>query len=117
MSGSNPIVCTLDDTEVPGRLAEWEQLAEHVIERTDTVDGIRVRFDDQVGAAEVADLAAKEQSCCSFFTFTLRIATDGVVLDIAAPEDARELVGEFFDQRRALAEQMSMPSSFAFIPR
>src|SRR5439155_1568024 len=56
-----PIACTLDVTEMPGRLAQWRHLAEHVVERADTDDGLRVRFDNRVSAAGVADLAAKEQ--------------------------------------------------------
>jgi hypothetical protein len=93
-----PIVCTLDTAEMPGRLGQWQRLAEHVVEHTDTDHGIRVRFDDRVSAVEVADLATKEQGCCSFFAFTMHIAADGITLDIAAPAEARELVETLFNQ-------------------
>ena len=92
-----PIACTLDESELPGRLAEWRRLAEHVVDRADTDEGIRVRFDRSVSAAEVADLAAREQGCCSFFTFTLHIAADGTTLDVTAPADAQELVRTLLD--------------------
>src|SRR5437016_12497045 len=91
-----PIACTLDESELPDRLAEWRRLAGHVVDRADTDEGIRVRFDRSVSAADVADLAAREQGCCSFFTFTIHIAADGTTLDVTAPADARELVRTLF---------------------
>jgi hypothetical protein len=94
---TDAIACTLQPDELPGRLAQWQHLAEHVVERVNTREGIRVRFDRDVSAAEVADLAAKEQGCCSFFAFTLRIAAEGTVLEISAPDRAQEFVGAFFD--------------------
>jgi DNA-binding transcriptional MerR regulator len=97
---ATPVACTLDVAEMPGRLAQWRHLGEHVVARTDTDDGMFVRFDTSVSAADVADLAAKEQGCCSFLTFTIHIAGEGTTLDIGAPAEARELVSMFFDQDR-----------------
>ena len=94
------VACALDVADVPGRLAEWQHLAEHVVAQLDTDQGIRVRFDNNVSAADIAELAAKEQECCSFFTFTLHLASEGVTLDIAAPDDTRGLVGMLFAQDR-----------------
>jgi len=93
-----PIACTLDVNELPDRLAEWRHLAEHAVDRADIDQGVRVRFGRSVSAADVADLAAREQGCCSFFTFTIHIAADGTTLDVTAPADARELVRALFDQ-------------------
>ena len=95
---TKPIACTLTSAELPGRLARWQRLAAHVVERTDTDDGIRVRFDRTVSAGEVAGLAAEEHACCAFFTFTIHIATDGTTLEVGAPADARALVGLLLDQ-------------------
>jgi hypothetical protein len=95
---TKPIACTLAEAELPGRLARWQRIAVHVVERTDTEDGIRVRFDQTVSAGEVAGLAAEEQACCAFFTFTIHIATDGTTLEVGAPADARALVGLLLDQ-------------------
>jgi hypothetical protein len=91
-ASAEPISCTLEAAEVPDRLARWQRLATHVVDRTVTDDGVRVRFDNLVSAGEVADLAAAEQGCCSFFAFTLHIAADGTTLDVGAPAEARELV-------------------------
>jgi hypothetical protein len=90
---TTPIACSLAAPEVPARLARWQRLGAHVVARTDTGDGIRVRFDDTVSAAEVAGLAAEEHECCAFFTFTIHIATAGTTLEVGAPADARALVG------------------------
>jgi hypothetical protein len=96
-----PIACTLEVSELPGRLAEWRRLAGHVVDRADIDQGMRVRFDRSVSAADVADLAAREQGCCAFFTFTLHIAADGTTLEVTAPADALELVRALFDQGTA----------------
>ena len=45
--------------------------------------------------ARAAELAAVERRCCAFLTFTLTLADD-LLLDVAAPADARELVGDLF---------------------
>lgn len=95
---ATPIACTLAATEVARRLARWQRLAAHVVARTDTADGIRVRFDDTVSAGEVAGLAAEEHECCAFFTFTIHIATAGTTLEVGAPADARALVGLLLDR-------------------
>ena len=50
-----PIACTLDVSELPGRLTEWRDLADHVVDRADIDQGVRVRFDCSVTAADVAD--------------------------------------------------------------
>ena len=40
--------------------------------------------------AEVARLAAAEQDCCTFFTFTLPMTTGQVRLEVQAPDDAAD---------------------------
>jgi DNA-binding transcriptional MerR regulator len=87
-----PIACTLDTASIPERLAAWRSLAERVVERVDSEDGVRVRFGPEVSAVEVADLAAKEQHCCSFLRFSLDIRDRETILHIAAPPEAREMV-------------------------
>ncbi|WP_458083701.1 hypothetical protein [Streptomyces malaysiensis] len=47
-------------------------------------------------AAEVAALAAAEQSCCAFFDFTLRLAPDALQLDVRAPAGAAEMPADLF---------------------
>ena len=47
-------------------------------------------------AAEAARLAAAEQLCCTFFTFTLQMTTGDIRLEVQAPEDAADVVAAMF---------------------
>jgi hypothetical protein len=59
--------------------------------------GIELRFPpDAALRTEVATLATAEQSCCSFFTFTLHMDHTATVLMITAPADATVLVDALF---------------------
>jgi MerR family copper efflux transcriptional regulator len=87
-----PIACSLEPAERPGRVDAWRDLAVHVVERVDTADGVRVRFDATVSDAELADLASMEQGCCSFLRFTIQASSDGTALEIAGPLEARAVV-------------------------
>jgi hypothetical protein len=39
---------------------------------------------------------AAESSCCAFLRMDLRRTGDGLVLDIAGPQDARPVIAELF---------------------
>lgn len=82
-----PDACTLPSAEQPIRTAEFDRLF------TDAVRDIRRPDPGRLelllaGDAEPAarDLAARESSCCSFFTFDFTTTADGVVMgvDVAA---------------------------------
>lgn len=47
-------------------------------------------------AAEAARLAAAEQACCTFFTFTIQMTTGESRLKVQAPEDAADVVAGMF---------------------
>lgn len=47
-------------------------------------------------AAQIAGQAAAEQECCSFFTFTVRLTTGQIRLDVRAPVDAADIVAAMF---------------------
>jgi DNA-binding transcriptional MerR regulator len=96
-TGSIPITCTLDVGEQTGRMDDWTALLALAVSRTPIAGGIRLTFPSRAGlAGEVAELAALEQQCCSFFTFTLEITADAVILDVRAPDEAAGLVGSLF---------------------
>jgi hypothetical protein len=82
------------------RLDEYRRLfEEHLIARERTGRGIRFRLRAEPGvAAWVEDLAAREKSCCAFFTFDVT-ETDGQVLwDCTVTDDemARAVLEEFY---------------------
>jgi DNA-binding transcriptional MerR regulator len=87
-----PIACSLDADSMSERLEEWGRLASNITARDDTADGVRLRFGPGVSAAEVAELAAREQQCCSFLRFSVGIAGGEVSLDISAPVGARDVI-------------------------
>lgn len=50
-------------------------------------------------AGRLAELAAREQGCCAFLTFTLRPAADVLVLDVTAPPTAAGVLADLFGPR------------------
>ena len=99
-----PDTCTLPTAERPLRLAEFDALF------TESARGVRrvspevLRFELMLGpdvAARAAELAARETSCCSFFTFTLTVDGAGLRLDVAVP-------GARSDVLDALAERVAL---------
>lgn len=92
-----PVACTLGAADQPGRLAAWTDLLAGVQHRESIDGGLRLVFGpDPEFAARLADLAMREQQCCSFFTFTLRLTGQAVELDVTAPPDAAEVVADLF---------------------
>ena len=90
---NTPIACTLDAEEMPGRLATWQAVVAEATGREPIDGGLRLLFGPVDGlAARLADLAEKEQRCCAFFDFAVRVTPSGVALEVRAPEDAAELV-------------------------
>ena len=83
--------CTLDRSELPRRLEDWRHLlADCDITREGTGATITLRADTDVVA--VAELAAAETACCSFFTFELRVDATGNSLRVTAPEAQQSMI-------------------------
>ena len=95
---SPPIACTLQPSEMTGRMADWQALvARSESPPVAVAGGVTVRFPaDPELAAAVGALAAAEQSCCSFFTFGVRMDHTGTELTVTAPAEAATLVGALF---------------------
>ncbi len=91
-----PIVCTLDDERVDGRLDDWRALLARVGSRDAVDHGARLTFEAGTAAADVARLAEAEQQCCRFFGFALTIDERGLALEITSPDDAAPLIDAFF---------------------
>ena len=83
-----PEDCTLPSAERPLRAAEFNELFEHAVIGAERLGPGRLRLTlrrDRQVAAKAAELAAAETECCSFFTFTLAVANDSLLLDITVP--------------------------------
>lgn len=92
------IACTLDGSERTERADRWRSVLTAVAGRVATPDGVRLTFDPaQANLGELAELAAAESGCCSFFDLSLHF-TDPPTMEARAPADALVLVHELFGE-------------------
>jgi hypothetical protein len=95
--GSAAIACTLDASQVVGRVQQWRDLIERATHQAHIANGIRLSFPAEPAlVGEIASLAVHEQACCAFYTFALTIVDGRAHLDVTAPADAAELVDDLF---------------------
>ncbi len=83
-----PSACTLPTAERPLRAAELDEVFTRSVRGAERAGRSRLRLDlDPASgvAGRIADLAAAETGCCSFFTFTLTLADSRLMLEIAVP--------------------------------
>jgi hypothetical protein len=103
-SADVPIACTLPAGDMSARLDEWNELLagkqdllQGVTARRALADGgIRLEFGPGSDVAEIARLAAAEQSCCRFFSFSLVIDIRGIALEVHAPTAGRPVLIALF---------------------
>jgi hypothetical protein len=81
-----PQACTLPSVERPLRVAEFDALFASSLRavRRSAPDQLRLLLDPDVEAA-ARDLTARETECCSFFTFTVTPAAEGLYVDVEVP--------------------------------
>jgi hypothetical protein len=90
-----PDACTLPTEHRPLRRAEFDDLFATAVTDIRWVSPTHARFDMSGGGAladRVADLAQREQACCSFFVFEIERAGDRVVLDVRVPQAYAEVL-------------------------
>jgi len=83
-----PEECTLSPAGRQARAAEFSAMFAEIVRRIDRPEPTRLRLELEPGpvvAGRVAELAAAETLCCSFFTFTLTAGAGSLVLDVAVP--------------------------------
>ncbi|WP_039828211.1 hypothetical protein [Nocardia testacea] len=97
-----PDACTLPTVEQPIRTAEFDRLF------TDSARDIRrpgperlelVLARDTESVAR--DLAARESSCCSFFTFDFASTAEGTVMSVGVPAAYTEVLDAFAARAQA----------------
>jgi hypothetical protein len=90
-----PSTCTLPTPEQPLRVAEFDALFTEAVQALSRPDRTRLRLElvfSPDNAARAAELTARENGCCSFFTFTLTIADGGLALEVAVPAEQVEVL-------------------------
>ena len=95
---TTPIACTLTAGEYAGRTRELAGLAARALRsRAPTADGERLRFTDTPETEqELRAVIAAESRCCAFLRMDLQRGDDGLVLDVAGPQEARPIIAELF---------------------
>jgi hypothetical protein len=108
-----PSACTLPTAERPLRAAEFDELFGGAVLATDRPEARHLRLQlrpDALVAGRAAELAAAETACCSFFTFTLTVGNDSLLLDITVP-DAQIGVLDALGRRAAAAAAAAGPGA------
>jgi hypothetical protein len=90
-----PAACTLPSTARPLRVAEFDAFFADAVRAIERPERTRLRLDvifTPENAAQAAELAARENGCCSFFTSTLTIADGVMTLEVRVPEQQVEVL-------------------------
>jgi len=97
-TGGPRIACTLGAGDMAGRVREWTDVLGLAAGRTEIDGGVSLAFPASPElAGRLADLAVREQRCCSFLTFALLIADSRqMTLEVRAPEQGRQLLSRVF---------------------
>ena len=91
-----PIACTLTSADLRGQARRWQRLiGRDLTGRTETDDGLRLRFRPQ-GEAELRALVAIESQCCRWASWTVMSGPGEVTLGIRAPAEGAAVLHEMF---------------------
>ena len=115
--GAPPVACALTAADLAAQATSWRQLAAQALtERTETSYGLRLTFRTQPSVAEeLRRLAAVENQCCPWATWTIEPGAQQTVLDVRSTGDGITTLHTMFtglDPRHPAAEDASrMPGS------
>jgi hypothetical protein len=93
-----PIACTLSPGQYADRTGQLAALAARALRsREQLPNGERLIFTDtEQTERELRAVIAAESRCCAFLRMDLARDDQGLVLDIAGPQDARPIIAELF---------------------
>jgi hypothetical protein len=91
-----PIACTLESSDARDQLGEWQEVLDEAVGGSERVSANRLELTIVPNAdiGPVISLAQREIACCSFFSFTLEIQAERLVLAIEVPDDAVEVLDQ-----------------------
>lgn len=107
-----PSACTLPTAEQPLRVAEFDALFAEAVQQVTRADRTRLQWDlvfAPATAARAAELAARENGCCSFFTFTLTVADGAMTLQVQVPDQHTAVLDAL--QRRTESAAATAPGA------
>ncbi|MFI6456236.1 hypothetical protein ACIBF6_32310 [Streptosporangium amethystogenes] len=101
-----PSACTLPTAEQPLRVAEFDALFAETVQAIERPEPGLLRLElvyEAATAARAAELAARENGCCSFFTFTLTIADGTLTLEVRVPAGHIQVLQALHERARTAA--------------
>lgn len=91
-----PSACTLPTVEQPIRVAEFDQFFTTSARTTHRPYPARLEIVvDPAAETQARELAERESSCCSFFTFDIAATADGLVMSVGVPPAYIEVLDAF----------------------
>jgi hypothetical protein len=91
-----PIACTLEPSDARSQLGEWQEVLGRVVESSERVspNRLELRLFPDADIRSAISLAQREVACCAFFSFTIEIRADRLVLAVEVPSDAVEILDQ-----------------------
>lgn len=91
-----PIACSLEADAARSQIGEWQDLVRRVVDGSTRVSPNRLELDllPNADIEPVISLAQREVACCSFFTFTVRVLTQRLVLVVEVPDGAEGILDQ-----------------------
>jgi len=85
-----PIVCALQPSNARSQLGEWREVLPRVTNRSERVSPNRPErtIEPDADFGPLVDLAQREAACCAFFSFSIEIRADRLVLVVEVPDGA-----------------------------
>lgn len=108
-----PIACSLEETEMEGRVRAWESLfTDALIERRATDGGVQlVLSSTSWPRARLHELIALESKCCAWMTFEISEAEDLTVDITASDESGQSAVRKMFLTTSPAATEIAAASA------
>jgi hypothetical protein len=93
---AEPIACILNTDDYRERM-RWIATLNRSALKSDRLDDLSLVLVYEVHArSQVEELVRREQTCCPFLAFAVRISGEEITLTVTAPEAAREAVEPLF---------------------
>ena len=90
------MACTLEPDDARSQLGEWQELLQRVVGRSErpTPNRLELNLIPDSEIESVVGLARREAACCPFFSFSIVIRADRLVLVIEVPDNAVEILDD-----------------------
>jgi len=109
-----PEACTLPTAEQPLRVAAFDGLFADAVRGVERTAADRLHLElrpEPEVAGRVAELAAAETRCCSFFTFVLTVTGGSAGLDIVVPAAQAAVLDALAERASSLSVLDRLPNS------